>query len=266
MPRFNSNGARLYYAVDGVNDKESVVMLHCMPTDHRIWMNQVFYLSPNFKTLALDFRGLGHSEKVLEPCTMSMLADDVSNLMIEEGIERAIIMGVSIGGSVALQFAVRYPDKVRAIVLSGTSYSSKDPRHQEVFGGRIRGYSSADSALYYANHLRRLFSEEYAASEIGMNIIQNYIERSGEINFRSVVRLFEALKDNDLKESSVSSIKAPTLIIAGEKDQSLPTCRLIEEKILGSRFVMVPGAGHAVNLENPVQYNNALGDFLSTLH
>lgn len=264
MPWFTSNGARLYYAADGGGD-EAVVMLHCMPTDHRIWMNQVFYLSPNFKTLALDFRGLGLSEKVVEPCTMASLANDVSNLMIKEQVERAIIMGVSIGGSVALQFAVRYPEKVRALVLSGTSYSSKDPRHQQVFGGRITGYGSADPRSYYSNHLRGLFSEEYASSELGKNIIQSYIDRFSQIDFRSVVRLFEALKENDLESSQISSIKAPTLVIAGEKDQSLPTCRLIADRISGSKFVKVLGAGHAVNLENPVQYNSYLGNFLSDL-
>ena len=265
MPSFRSNGAKLYYVVDGGGD-EAVVMLHCMPTDHRIWMNQVFYLSPNFKTVALDFRGLGLSEKVVEPCTMMSLAEDVSNLMIEEQIERAIIMGVSIGGSVALQFAVRFPEKVRALVLSGTSYNSKDPRHQERFGGRIAGYSSADPASYYASHLKALFSDEYASSEVGKSVIQSYTDRSDQIDFRSVVRLFEALKENDLESSQISSIRAPTLVIAGEKDQSLPTCRLIADRISGSKLVTVMGAGHAVNLENPVQYNLALGNFLSELH
>lgn len=265
MPWFSSNGAGLYYAIDG-GGEEAVVMLHCMPTDHRIWMNQVFYLSPNFKTFALDFRGLGLSEKVIEPCTMRSLADDVSNLMIDGQVKKAIIMGVSIGGSVALQFAVRYPEKVRALVLSGTSYNSKDSRHQEVFGGRITGYSSSDPKSYYANHLRALFSEEYASSELGKSIIQSFIDRAGQIDFRSVVRLFEALKQNDLESSQISSIRAPTLVIAGEKDHSLPTCRLIADKISGSQFVKVSAAGHAVNLENPVQYNSALGNFLSKLH
>jgi pimeloyl-ACP methyl ester carboxylesterase len=263
MPWFSSNGARLYYALDGEGDI-AFVMLHCLPTDHRIWMNQIFYLSPNFKTVALDFRGLGHSEKVVEACTMISLADDVNNLMIQERIEKAIIMGVSIGGSVALQFAVRYPEKVRALVLSGTSYSSKDARHQDRFSGRIAGYSSADPASYYASHVRFLFSEEYASSEMGKNIIESYTDRSGQLDFRSIVRLIEALKENDL-ESSVSSIKVPTLVIAGEKDQSFPTCRLIADRISGSKFVKVLGAGHAVNLENPVQYNSALGDFLRGL-
>ena len=265
MPWFSSNGARLYYAVDGGGGEEAVVLLHCLPADHRIWMNQVFYLSPNFKTVALDFRGLGLSEKVVEPCTMTSLADDVNNLMNEEKIEKAIIMGVSIGGSVALQFAVRYPEKVRALVLSGTSHNSKTPILQNRFEGRIAGYSSADPASYYASHLRGLFSEAYASSELGKNMIQSYIDRSGQIDFRSIVRLFEALKENDL-ESSISSIKAPTLVIAGEKDQSFPTCRLIADRISGSKFVKVVGAGHAVNMENPVQYNSALGNFLSELH
>jgi 3-oxoadipate enol-lactonase len=265
MPWFSSNGAKLYYAVDGGGDK-AVVMLHCMPTDHRIWMNQVFYLSPCFKTLALDFRGLGLSESAIGPCSMTSLADDVSNLMTEAEVKNAIIMGVSIGGSVALQLAVRYPEKVRALILSGTSYSSKDSRHQDVFGGRIAGYSSADPVSYYARHLRGLFSEEYASSEVGKNIIQSYLDRSGRIDFRSVVRLFEALKENDLESLTISKINVPTLVIAGEKDQSLPTCLEIAQRISDSKFVKVLGAGHVVNLENPAQYNSALGNFLSELH
>ena len=266
MPWFSSNGARLYYAVDGGGGgDEAVVLLHCLPADHRIWMNQVFYLSPNYNNIALDFRGLGLSEKVVEPCTMTSLADDVSNLMLEEKIEKAIIMGVSIGGSVALQFAVRYPQKVRALVLSGTSHNSKTPVLQDRFDGRIAGYSSADPASYYASHLRGLFSEEYASSELGKSMLQSYTDRSDQIDFLSIVRLFEALKENDL-ESSISSIKAPTLVVAGEKDLSFPTCRLIADRISGSKFVKVSGAGHAVNMENPVQYNSALGNFLSELH
>src|SRR5579872_6438569 len=99
MPRFSStNGADLYYTVDG--EGFPIVLLHCLPMDHHVWMNQIFELAPRYKVIALDFRGLGLSKGGSTARSIATLSDDVNKLLEVEGISKAIVAGISLGGQV----------------------------------------------------------------------------------------------------------------------------------------------------------------------
>lgn len=261
MPRFQSNGASLYYSVDG--EGPPVVMLHCLPMDHRVWVHQVFELSPAYRTIALDFRGLGLSDRITGSCSIKGLSEDVNNLMRHEGIDQAIVMGISIGGHVAQQFALDHPNKVRALVLTGTSSSSKSEALQNRFSNFIANYRSNDPELRFLEHVKYLFSKEYASSLQGMAVISSYVSsaKRNKIDFESIARLLEAVKESD-RSKDVGNISAPTIVIVGDKDAALENSKNLSRSIRNSKFTPIPGAGHAVCIEDPVNYNKVLLQFL----
>ena len=261
MPYFkNKHGANLYYAADG-GGAPPIVFLHPLPFDHRIWVHQTFEFSFHHRILALDFPGLGCSDPPpSSTSTISSLAEDVKDMMQAEGVDQAaIIVGLSIGGAVAQQFILRYPEKVRALVLSGTSSSYRAEEVRSKFSDRVQGYQSPDARAYYARNLELLFSPRFAASPQGRNLLELYA--TAKVDFPSVSRHFAALLECDLEEE-IQSIKVPTLVIAGDEDRAFFDSKRIAEKIPRAKFVPIGGAGHVVCYEQPQLFNAAMRDFL----
>ena len=255
-----SDGARLHYTVDGRGPP--IVLLHCLPMDRRVWMHQTFDLAADHSTIALDFPGLGLSEKLAGPSSIETRTVHVRNLLDHLEIARSIVMGISIGAAVAQQFAVSFPERTEALVLSGSGCSSMNDAVQNKFTGRIAGYSSKDSEAYYETHLRSLFSDYFLSTPLAAAIISNYMSVSKRVDFPSIALLFQALKKFDL-EREIAKVRVPTLVISGEKDRAFHDSKKICGLIPGSRFVGIPNAGHAVCIETPLQFNHELRAFLA---
>lgn len=260
MPFFqNKKGVKLYYATDGAGD--AVVLLHSLPLDHRIWWNQVFALAPSFRTMALDVRGFGLSEPGDDQRSIHELSEDVFTLMETERVEKAVIVGLSMGGSIAQQFAVDHPDSVKGLVLSGTFHSARTERLQKVFSNHAEGYGSSAPSDYFRSHVRLMFSEQ--GSEICKALLESYPERS--VNFHNVVLLARALSEFRIDKERMTSIRVPTIVIAGEDDTALGSSREIADLIPDAKFVKISGAAHLVNVEKPFEYNVRMVEFLKEI-
>jgi pimeloyl-ACP methyl ester carboxylesterase len=259
MATFKSNGASLRYAVDG--EGPAVILLHCLPLDHRMWLYQTFALSSSYKAISLDIRGLGSSPDELESCTFATLAEDVCNLMDVEGIKKATMVGLSFGGYVAQHLAVHDPDRVGGLVLSGTNPATGYEALQRKFDQNIERYSSADAAEFYRSHILGLFSPEFAATPLCETIVKGYEVIGGKARFASIVELFRIAKTFDLRDR-LPSIHAPALVIAGERDRAYQDCKILAGLIPRCGFVSVAGSGHAVPIENPTLFNASLLKFL----
>jgi 3-oxoadipate enol-lactonase len=259
MPFFSSNGANIYYTVDG--EGPAVILLHPLPLDRRMWIYQRMLLAANYKTIAMDFRGLGLSRTKGEPVEMATLSADVNNLMKREQVERATVIGLSIGAMVAQYFTDEHPEKVEAMVVAGTNPGVTSPAVQAKFSERIAGYNSTDARSYYESSLPAIFSQEFSSTPLGRSLLAAYYASSSQLDFRCVGNLYAAIKEFDMTDR-IHTIKAPTLVLAGEKDRAHGDSRTVAEKISGATFVSVPAAGHTVALENPVVFNDALMTFL----
>src|SRR5918994_1783378 len=110
MPGAEVNGIKLNYEVAG--DGPPLVLLHAWPTDHAIWQLQVPVFSQFYRTIAVDLRGCGQSEKPSGPNTPAMMSDDIVALLDVLGYERAAVCGISLGGMVAAQTTPHHPDPV----------------------------------------------------------------------------------------------------------------------------------------------------------
>ena len=262
LPKLERAGSHLFYSVEG-DGRPPIVFLHPLPFDHRIWMHQTFEFSFAHRVLALDFPGLGYSEASIRPCTILSLSDDLNDIMKIEGIEEAVVVGLSLGGAVAQQFALKYPEKVRKLILAGTSCTYAGDEIRKKFTERVSQYESPAASEHYTNNLKILFSSKFLESEQGNSILRNYSSLGARIDFKGVAKLFGALLSFDIEEK-IGSIGAPTLVIAGDEDRVFSDSKKISEKIPNAKFFPIQGAGHIACYEKPKLFNTAIKHFLES--
>lgn len=125
MPRISVNGLELYYEIAG--DGEPVLLIPGFASGLSLWSRQVPALSRDFRVISFDPRGISESDKPEGPQSISLLADDVAHLLRALGVASAHVVGVSFGGFVAQEFALKYPSMTRKLVLVCTSFGG--PNH-----------------------------------------------------------------------------------------------------------------------------------------
>jgi pimeloyl-ACP methyl ester carboxylesterase len=252
-------GARLCYTSRG--EGLPVVLVHGTALDRRMWEPQD-PLSSRWQLLSLDLRGFGRSSQPGDaPYTH---ADDVAAFLDALGIARAAVIGFSLGGRVAAQFAVAQPDRLAALVLIDAALDGVE------FGPEL-------SALFA--------SLGSMALERGMSVaIEHWLacglfERARrnpalEVTLQRIVGEFDGapwLRPNPVVKplpptlSRLGEIRAPTLVLVGEHDHAdfRRIARVYADGIAGAEFAVVPGAGHVSNMEAPAWVNARIEEFLA---
>jgi 3-oxoadipate enol-lactonase len=262
MPHARVGEVELYYElVDCTEPWRSgpppVVLLHGLGTDRRVWLYQVPALCGRIPTLLVDLRGHGRSSAPNAEWTVADMARDVVRLLRHLGAERAHLVGLSMGGMVAQQFALDYPHATVSLVLADT----------------VCGVPAGSEALA-AEALRLITSQSMA--EVAKTRITNAFTDAVDPVMRG--HLIDAVSLND-KETydraaravfgfsvcqRLEEIAAPTLVVVGEGDRTFPLewMEALATRIRGARLVRIPGAGHISNLERPQEFNRAVLEFL----
>src|SRR3972149_5103075 len=256
MARVNLNGAAINYETNG--EGPAMVLLHANPFDHSMWLYQMPRFSAWYQVIALDLRGYGGSERTTE-CSLEIMAKDVARLCGKLGIDKCILAGVSVGGQIALQFAVDFPELLSALIVVGCVPSGRDL--EQVFVQRIEGYRREGIPTYYEKHLRALVSNEFQESEIGRYLVDMFLEKAPTLRVEPIAAIFESVKQWSVKED-IHRIKTPTLLIGGEKDGALPGVRQIHSLMPEARFAIIPGAGHACCMGAPATFDCIVMEFL----
>lgn len=230
-------------------------MLPPNPLDSSSWLYQAAHFSTWFRTLAIDLPGYGHSPRLVGPVTMPELAASAWAAVDAARVERAVVAGVSIGSGLALHMARLRPDRTEALILSGCSYSPTKPFARV----RIGGYA-AEGIGYRPTHLRDGHAPAFRESAIGRYFDRLATDRAHLIDIESMIRLYEAHGAPD--PDDLFEVSCPTLIITGELDYAHRGALALHERILGSDLVVVEGAGHACNVEQPDRWDEAALGFL----
>ncbi len=261
-----ANGQELYYEVHG--DGPALVLVMGIGYDSSLWtLAQVPVLSTQFQVILVDNRDAGRSSKARHPYKIADMADDLAGLLDALGIQRSHLLGLSMGGMIALEFALRHGDRLDRLVLAGTgaapARSAVDPIQiwswvkandatGEVFGGQQ--FVSLFSTAFLRNHEAVRDTTELLAS--------NPYPMSPEAYGRQAdaYRQFDAL-------DRLAAITAPTLVVVGEQDLLTPPwiAREVAEAIPGARFEVIRGDGssHVVPIECPDEFNRLVLDFFS---
>ena len=257
------NGVELAYELRGAG--EPLVMIHGAQGDQSMFSNFAPAFASHFRVLTFDQRGSGLSEKPDMDYSIAMLADDTAALMDHVGFSAAHIIGVSMGGTIAQEFALRHPRKVRSLVLGCTT------------AGGPKAIRIGGNAFANAYSTQPMSAEERGRALAEAAFTRGYIAQHPEIiregwgeQIRTDPRTrwgdMVACSQVDLRDQ-IGRIDKPTLIIAGADDETTPPAmaELLASRIKSSRLEMVPDAGHYVTSEQPAAVNAALDKFLSEL-
>jgi len=233
--------------------KTPLVFVHGAGGTHENWLNQLRGLSGRYPALAVDLPGHGRSEGEGFR-SIEAYRDFVREFLDALGIRRAVLVGHSMGGAIALSFALLYPTRLAALVLVGTGARLKV--HPRVFEA-LRGDREEAAHLL----IRWAYAENAPPELIGQGEAR-WLETSPLV----VEGDFLACNAFDLMDE-VEKISLPTLILCGTEDRLTPVryAEYLHRKIRGSRLILVPGAGHMVMIERPEEMNQALDAFLQQL-
>ncbi|MCR4524618.1 3-oxoadipate enol-lactonase [Bosea sp. 47.2.35] len=231
----------------GPRDAPAVVLVNSLGTDFRIWDEVAAALSSAWHVITYDKRGHGLSEVAPGPYPIADFTDDLMGLADHIGLKRFALVGLSIGGLIGQDLAVRRPERLTALVLADTAPKIGTA---ESWSGRIEAVRKGGLAAIADPVMERWFTPAFHAERPD--------DRAGWRNALlcqpadGYIAACEALRDADLTEA-IGSIKVPTLAIVGEGDQSTPPdlVRAMAERIPNARFALIEGCGHIPPVEQP---------------
>lgn len=255
MPYSSKNGYRIYYEVSG--EGPPLVLIHANPFDHRLWTYQIARFSAFYRTIAIDLRGYGRSDKPENAFTLEDLSNDVLGVCADEGIERAIFAGVSVGSGIAMFIGLHRPEIVNALILVGGS--SRGPTQLQKI---VDGFATTDLATYMLQLMRGYVAPGFADAGLGKWWLDRFVENAHALSAASIARVFIARGTHDMS-AQVSRIRAPTLVINGEYDVSLDAGRETSKLIPQAKHAIIPNTGHACCIEDPQTFDAEMIAFLS---
>ena len=249
-----------------------IVLLHGFTGSAETWTPLRQKLDSAYRVIAIDQPGHGQSSSPPDPdrYRLDRFASDLAFLLDSLDIERAVVLGYSMGGRAALRFAVDYPRVVAGIVLESTSPGILDPKLRSE-------RRTSDSAL--ADDIERAGMEAFVQRWEALPLwdTQHTLPESAQLQLRqqrlsndpsglaNSLRGAGAAQEGPMLDSAVG-IQGPVLLIAGALDPKyVQLGRLLEKSIRNSRLEIVPNAGHAVHLEQPDAFASAIMNFLSTI-
>ena len=254
MPVSRATGVAIHYEVAG--DGPAMVMIYANPFDHCLWLYQIAHFSTWFKVIAVDIRGYGRSDKVTEPYTLRDMCDDVIGVLDQEGVDHAVLMGCSVGSTMAILLGLDHPERFDALVLVGGN-SGVSSRYED----RIAGYT-ADLPGYHPKHMRQLVAPSFPETALGGYLFNMFVEREPRLDGEAIACVFRAGNGTETTERLLD-MRPPTLVINGEHDHSLPAGQNTAALIPNALHEILPGTGHACCLEDPAGFDALVIDFLS---
>jgi 3-oxoadipate enol-lactonase len=254
------NGYEMAYSLYGDQHRPVVVLSHALATSMDIWAYQLPLLAHRFRVLLYDLRGHGKSAAPGNSYTLHELASDLAALLDYLEISRVTFVGLSIGGMVGQAFALGYPDKLSGLVLcstgSRTEEQAKATIEERINKVRAEGLESQVPAT-----LARWFSAEFKeGAPATMAWVSDLILATSVNGYTGCARALQGLDLTD----ALSEVQVKTLIIPGEHDLAFPekVSRAIQQKIACSDLILLKGAAHLGNVEQPHLFNEILLDYL----
>ncbi len=254
MPFVEANGERLHYLMEGSGP--AVLLIHSMGVDAAMWREQFAALAARYTCIAFDCRGHGDSSYNARFTVAGVAADHKAGLD-QLGISACHVVGLAMGGPVALSFAALWPDAVRSLVIAD---GFADMR--EVGGARIPEWSKTIRSTPMA-----AFGRNYAQSRLMKWAPQGAHDKMArsiaKVPPEAYIDVMKAIFEIDFL-SELAMVRVPTLVLWGERDEVTPIehSRQIAERIPGAVLKTIPDAGHIANIDQPEAFNRHLAEFL----
>jgi 3-oxoadipate enol-lactonase len=256
MPVATIDGLTVRYRLDGAGD-ETIVLINGLADDLETWAFQVdAFVAAGYRVLRFDNRGVGGSAKPAGPYSSRMLADDAKNLVDHLGITDFHLLGVSMGGMIAQEYALAYGPDLRSVTF-GCTYAAPGPFCSRMFGmwaelAPVLGvpFVMRDVTLWA---FTVPFFEERGAELAEFEVAMRYLDQP----VHAYLAQLAVITGHDAT-ARLGEITTPALVLAGAEDILIPVAlsRRLHEGIAGSEFATTPG-GHACLWEHPAPFNEA---------
>jgi 3-oxoadipate enol-lactonase len=267
MPFAAVNGIRLYYEWHGREGRPPLVLVMGLGGDSTAWPFQVAAFAEQHRVLVFDNRGTGQSDAPDVPYTTRGMAEDLLGLLDALGVERAHLLGLSLGGAIAQEAVLAAPGRVASLQLHAT-WAGPHPYFQALVGAvRMARLQFGRQGFYRALSVW-LFTPECFASqpELVELVVQRATHHPHPVALHAYLRQTEAALGHDARDR-LHRIRCPTLVAVGGQDIVTPPA-LGEElagRIPGARFSCLPGVGHGALWEAPGMFNRVCLDFLGAI-
>jgi pimeloyl-ACP methyl ester carboxylesterase len=270
MPHISTDdGVKLHY--QEVGGGIPIVFVHEFAGDSRSWEAQFRHFGRRYRCIAYNARGFPPSEvpEGVERYSQARARDDIRAVLDGLKIDKAHIVGLSMGGFATLHFGFTYPDRARSLTIGGCGYgAAPDQRRQfieeaERAAARLEEIGMAKAAEAYALGPTRVQfqNKDPRGWREFADQLAEHSAKGSALTMRGVQSLRPSLFD---LTDEMKKITAPTLIITGDEDWAcLEPGLLMKRMIASAGLVVMPNCGHTVNLEDPDVYNRHLDDFFS---
>jgi pimeloyl-ACP methyl ester carboxylesterase len=264
------NGVRMHYDVRGAGDV--LVLIHSGISDLRLWDDQMGVIAASRRVIRYDVRGYGQTP---HPPGVFSHHDDLRALLDHLDVSQAAVLGCSIGGAIAIDFTLAYPDRVSALIPVASAVNGYDPEETDVAAKEERDKLFAEADASYergdfqraAHLLARVWMDgpKREPDQVDPQVRAHAVDM--------LLGLFELPEDEGAERpleppaaSRLAEIKVPTLVVVGDSDveKIITAADYLVGGIPGARKVVIPGVAHYPNLERPAEFNRVVLEFLET--
>lgn len=255
-----NEGTKIYWNEHG--EGEPLLLIMGLGSISDLWHRLLPVLSARYRTILFDNRGVGRSDAPPGPYSIAAMASDAAAVLDAAGVDRAHVLGFSMGGFIAQEFALNYPERVRSLILAATACGGREgvrAATEVLTALEAKGVRTPEEAFwmvapynYYPSTPRTLIEEDLAVT------LRSPIKR------QSYMAQLQAIVSWAGSHSRLSSLDVPTLIIHGESDELIPTenGRILARVIPNARLVMLHGAGHRFMTDKHEAASEAILSFL----
>ena len=254
-----SGGERIYWESTG--DGEALVLTHGLGGNHAIWYQQVPELAKRFRVVTWDSRGFGRSTRATGELGFAASARDLLAVLDGLGVDRAHVVGQSMGGWIALRFALDHPGRVRSLVLADTPGGISSPELLEIFD-RLAAQARTPQAVGGMPIDRHPALDD----DLGRrDPVQAYLYRAiGSVAPAAPAEMSPLMRNTTVTDAELRGLAVPVLFLVGTEDAIFPPglIRAAAARVPGARVVEIPGAGHSPYFEMSEAWNRVVTTFL----
>ncbi|MCG8490024.1 MAG: alpha/beta fold hydrolase [Sneathiellales bacterium] len=254
------NSIEFHVEFDGPEDAPVVILSHSLATNLNAWDRTVPALVKDFRVLRYSMRGHGKTSAPESPYSLSDLASDIAAIMDHFNIEKAHLVGLSIGGMIAQTFALEHADRLNRLVVS-SSLCELPEGGEALWVERIRDGEKSGIEAMVEPTIERWFIEETRSSDPDLLDFTRGLIRETEL--KGYIGCCHGISKLALKER-LPHVKAETLVIVGDQDMGTPVAasEVIASQIPGAKLTVIEQASHQAALEQPEAFNSAILAFL----
>lgn len=232
----------------------TVILLHGLGAVKEVWLPNFAALSAKYHVYALDQLGFGHSDKPMIEYKIATWVDFLHSFMKSQNIGKATLVGNSLGGWIALDFAAQHPDMVDKLVLvDAAGLAWQGPVTVDLNPSSLTGWRTLLESLFYD---KKIVTDAFA-----LQVFTDHLRNNDGYTIQRTVANF---LQPQFEDGKLASIHAPTLVVWGRNDELISVSRgeKLRDGIAGAKLVVFEQCGHVPQIEKPAEFNQALLEFL----